>query len=146
MVTASLWIVASTLGQFTIQQSSHGRGIYGGYGYYGRTPLWLYDPVRYNRFYSGSGFYNYPPPVIAPPKVLIPQRSVDSLPGLTGRVVGLNMRQKLITLRLPAETIDVPYGPLTRFRAVDGSFPEITPGDLVNVNQNQVTVLARGQP
>lgn len=137
MVSACLVIAASCLGQYG--------GFQGGYGF-GRTPLWLYDPVRYSRFYSGSGYYNYPPPVFAPPKVLIPSRSVSSLPGLTGRVVGLNQRQKLITLRLPAETINVPFGPFTKFQAADGSFPEIAPGMLVNVNQNMVTVLARGQP
>jgi hypothetical protein len=60
-------------------------------------------------------------------------------------VEGLNERQKLITLRLPAETVNVPYGPLTRFEAIDGSFPEIVPGMLINVNRNRVTVLARGQ-
>jgi hypothetical protein len=116
-----------------------------GQGFFGQTPLWLYDPVRYARFYSGSGYYNYPPPVLAPPRVVVPPRSVMSLPGLTGRVIGLNERQKLITLRLPAETVNVPYGPFTRFQAADGSFPEIAPGMLINVNRNMVTVLARGQ-
>jgi hypothetical protein len=132
MVAAYLVLASSVLGQ-------------SGYGFYGQTPLWLYDPVRYARFYSGSGYYNYPPPVFAPPKTLVPPRSVMSLPGLTGRVIGLNERQKLITLRLPAETVNVPYGPFTRFEAIDGSFPEIGPGMLINVNQNRVTVLARGQ-
>jgi hypothetical protein len=130
MIAAYLVMASSVLGQ---------------YGFYGRTPLWLYDPVRYSRFYSGSGYYSYPPPVVAPPRVLIPPRSVMSLPGLTGRVIGLNERQKLITLRLPAETVNVPYGPFTRFDTIDGSFPEIVPGMLINVNQNRVTVLARGQ-
>jgi hypothetical protein len=130
MVAAYLLMASSVVGQ---------------YGFYGRTPLWLYDPVGYSRFYSGSGYYGYPPPVVAPPRVLVPPRSVMSLPGLTGRVIGLNERQKLITLRLPAETVNVPYGPFTRFEAIDGSFPEIAPGMLINVNQNRVTVLARGQ-
>jgi hypothetical protein len=131
MIAAYLVMASSVLGQ---------------YGVFGRTPAWLYDPIRYARFYSGSGYYNYPPPVLAPPKVLAPRRSVMSLPGLTGRVVGLNERQKLITLRLPAETVNVPFGPFTRFQAADGSFPEIAPGMLINVNQNMVTVLARGEP
>jgi hypothetical protein len=132
MVSLPLLMVSSALGQY--------------FGYYGRTPLPLYDPVRYARYYSGSGFYTYAPPAVYPPRVIIPYRSVSSLPGITGRVLELDERRKLIMLRGPAETIQVPFGPLTRFRAVDGSFPEITPGMLINVNQNMVTVLARGQP
>jgi hypothetical protein len=138
---ACVLIASSCLGQFP------GRVGYGRGGFlYGQTPLWLYDPIRYSRFYSGQGFYNYPPPVFAPPKVLVPRRSVMSLPGLTGRVVGLDQRRKLIHLRLAAETITVPFGPFTKFDAVDGGFPEIAPGMLVNVNQNRVVVLARGEP
>jgi hypothetical protein len=140
MSAACLIILSSVVGQFPYQ---YPRG-YGGYGYYGRTPLPLYDPIRYARYYSGSGFYSYSPPAIAPPKVLVPQRAISSLPGLTGRVVALNERQQLITLRLAAQTVEVPYGPLTQFRAVDGDFPEITPGILINVDHNMITVIRRG--
>ena len=136
MTTACLFVLTSVVGQFPYQQQR-------GYGYYGRTPLPLYDPIRYARYYSGSGYYNYAPPAIAPPKVIVPRRAISSLPGLTGRVVALNERQQLITLRLAAETVEVPYGPLTRFRAADGDFPEITPGILINVNQNTITVIRR---
>ena len=136
MAAASLIILTSMFGQFPYHS--------GGYGYYGRTPLPLYDPIRYARYYSGSGYYAYTPPAIAPPKVLIPTRSISSLPGLTGRVVALNERQQLITLRLAAQTVEVPYGPLTQFRAADGDFPEITPGILINVNHNLITVIRRG--
>jgi len=137
MAAASLIMLTGVLGQFPYQHP-------GGYGYYGRTPLPLYDPIRYARYYSGSGYYAYNPPAIAPPKVLIPRRAISSLPGLTGRVVALNERQQLITLRLAAETVEVPYGPLTQFRAADGDFPEITPGILINVNHNLITVIRRG--
>jgi hypothetical protein len=145
MATACLFILSSVVGQFPYSYNPGGY-YHGGYVYYGRTPLPLYDPIRYSRFYSGSGYYNYVPPAIANPRVIIPYRSIDSLPGFTGRVVGLNERQKLITLRLPAETIAVPYGDKTQFRALDGGFPEIAPGMLINVNRNQITVLNRGQP
>jgi hypothetical protein len=149
MAAACLIIVSSLVGQLQFTHYyARGPGYgYGGYGgYYGRTPLPLYDPIRYARYYSGSGFYTYAPPAIANPRVIVPFKSVMSLPGITGRVVGLDERRKLITLRLPAESIEVPFGPFTKFRAADGSFPEITPGMLINVNHNMVTVLARGQP
>jgi hypothetical protein len=134
MLSAGLFIAASVAGQF-----------YGPYGY-GRTPLPLYDPIRYARYYSGSGFYGFVPPAVLNPRVIVPFRPVTSLPGITGRVVALDERRRLITLRLPAETTQVPYGPFTQFRSANGGFPEITPGSLINVNQNMVTVLAQAQP
>jgi hypothetical protein len=132
MTAACLLVLSGVVGQFPY-----------GYGY-GRTPLPYYDPIRYARFYNGEGYYNYVPPPIANPRVIVPWRSVDSLPGLTGRVLGLNQSRKLITLRLPADTIHVPYGDKTRFRALDGGFPEIAPGMLINVDHGTITVLNRG--
>jgi hypothetical protein len=139
MVSACLILMGTVVGQYPHQGSY-------GYGYFNRTPLPLYDPIRYARFYGGSGYYNFVPPAVASPKVLVPQRAITSLPGLTGRVVALNERQQLITLRLAAETVEVPYGPLTQFRAADGDFPEIKPGILINVNRNLITVIRKGQP
>src|SRR5262245_42098900 len=115
MGAACLIVLTSIVGQFPYPLA---RGYGYGYGFYGRTPLPLYDPIRYARFYNGSGYYGYAPPAIAPPKVIVPSRPISSLPGLTGRVVALNERKQLITLRLAAETVDVPYGPLTQFRAI----------------------------
>jgi hypothetical protein len=111
---------------------------YSGYGpFVGGWGEMGYD----NYLYRGLGYYNFAPPAIANPKVIIPSRAITSLPGITGRVVALNERQQLITLRLPAETVEVPYGPLTQFRAADGDFPEITPGILINVSRNMITVI-----
>jgi hypothetical protein len=102
--------------------------------YYGRMGY-------YNYLYRGLGYYIFVPPAIANPRVIIPSRAITSLPGITGRVVALDERQPLITLRLPAETVEEPSGPLTQFRAADGDFLEITPGILINVNRDMITVI-----
>ena len=109
MVSLPLLMVSSALGQY--------------FGYYGRTPLPLYDPVRYARYYSGSGFYTYAPPAVYPPRVIIPYRSVSSLPGITGRVLELDERRKLIMLRGPAETIQFRLVPSRDFARLTGAFP-----------------------
>jgi hypothetical protein len=145
MTMAYLVILSSFVGQFNNTQY-YARGVYPGYGYFGRSPLPWYDPVRYARYYSGSGFYSYTPPPIADPEVIIPKHSVTSMPGLTGLVVGLNEANKSITLRLPVKTVSVPFGPKTKFQSSDGSFPEIKPGMLVNVDHDTITVLNRGRP
>ena len=142
MAIASLIILSGFLGQYT---QFYPRTNYPGYGYYGRTPLTWYDPVRYARYYEGSGMYSYTPPAIEDPEVIAPKQSVMSLPGLTGLVVGLNEKGTAMTLRLPTKTVSVPFGPKTQFRSKDGSFPEIKPGLLVNVNQDTVTVLSQGR-
>ena len=133
MATASLLILTGFLGQNTQYYS---RSVYPGYGYYGQTPLTWYDPVRYARYYEGAGMYNYVPPAIEEPEVIVPKQSVMAMPGLTGLVVGMNEKQNSVTLRLPMKTVSVTFGPKTQFRSKDGSFPEIKPGVLVNINQD----------
>jgi hypothetical protein len=64
---------------------------------------------------------------------------------MTGLVVAVNEPQKSITLQLPTGTVAVPYGPDTHFLASDGHFPVIKPGNLINVNQNTITILKRTQ-
>jgi hypothetical protein len=64
---------------------------------------------------------------------------------MTGVVLALNEPKKQITLQLPAGTAVVPYGPTTHFLASDGDFPVIKPGNLINVNQNTITILRRSQ-
>jgi hypothetical protein len=109
----------------------------------------VYGPAGYADYYGETGYYNYPyrapgyyrfvPPEISSPKTLIPNR------GITGRVLALDERQRSITLRLPAETVEVPYGPTTQFRAAEGVSPEITPGTIINVSSNLITVLGPGR-
>jgi hypothetical protein len=141
MTAACLILVSSVVGQYPYYPGG------GGYGYgYGRTPLSTYDPVRYNRFYEGSGSYSYAPPVIANSEIINFKQPVPTtLPGVTGLVVALNQQQKQITVQLAASTVSVPYGPSTHFLASDGDFPVIKPGNLINVNQNTITILRRSQ-
>ena len=146
----------------TIQQRGATRpalGIGPGYGlgYYGRTPLQYYDPMRYNRFYSGEGYYTFVPPPIENPQVInlrrtsapssgvTPTSSTAATAGTTGLVVALNEQKKEITLRIPAGTAVVSYGPTTHFVAADGDLPVIKPGNLINVNQSTITILRRSQ-
>jgi hypothetical protein len=141
MTAACLLLVSSVVGQYPYYPSG---GYYPGYGYY-RTPLQSYDPMRYARYYSGSGYYSYAPPAIANPEVITPKQPLTSLPGTTGLVVSVNEQKKLITVQLPANTVTVAYGPQTHFLASDGNFPVIKPGNLINVNQNTITILRRSQ-
>jgi hypothetical protein len=167
MTSAWVVLIASVVGQYPVYAPggyypSAGYGY--GYGYYGRTPLPAFDPMRYSRFYSGEGYYNYAPPVIANPEVINFPRSATSTAtatspgmttttttaatpstaaGITGRVLAVNEPQKQITLQLPASTVIVPYGPATHFLATDGNFPVVKPGNLISVNQNTITILRR---
>ena len=117
-------------------------------GYRSRTgaPSWFYDPIGYSRFYSGAGYYPLGRQVIANPKVIVPRRAPMSLPGVTGRVVALDEGQRLITVRLPAETVRIHYGPETSWRSVGDEFPEIKAGAIINadVEQGTITVLRPG--
>ena len=127
------------------------------YGYYGRTPLQYYDPMRYNRFYSGEGYYTFVPPAIENPEVInlrrtatptsgvTPTSSAAATAGTTGLVLALNEQKKQITLQIPAGTAVVSYGPTTHFVAADGDLPVIKPGNLINVNQSTITILRRSQ-
>jgi hypothetical protein len=144
MTAACLLLMSSVVGQYPYYP---GGGYYPGYGngYYMRTPLQAYDPTRYARYYSGSGYYSYAPPAIANPEVFTPKQPVGSLPGTTGLVVSVDEKKKLITVQLPANTVAVAYGPQTHFLASDGNFPVIKPGNLINVNQNTITILQRSQ-
>jgi len=142
MSAACFLLLSSVVGQYPY----YPQGGYGpGYGYYTRTPLQYYDPTRYARYYSGSGYYSYAPPAIANPEVLVPKQPAASMPGTTGLVIAVDEQKKLISLQLPASTVSVPYGPNTHFLASDGNFPVIKPGNLINVNQNTITILRRSQ-
>ena len=145
MTAAWLVLLSSVVGQYP-SYPFYGYG--NGYRnpYYGRIPLQTYDPTRYARYYSGSGYYNYVPPAIANPEVLVPKQGVPQLPGTTGLVIAVDEQKKRITLQLPASTAAVAYGPNTHFLASDGNFPIIKPGNLINVNQNTITILRRSQP
>jgi hypothetical protein len=127
-----------------------------GYGYFGGTPLPLYDPLRYNRFYSGQGVYGFEPPTIANPHVISVRRpdtstattastaTASSSSGtLTGQVLALDEPKKQIIVQLPAGKVIVPYGPETHFLAVDGDLPVIKPGNLISVRLNTITILRR---
>jgi hypothetical protein len=144
MTAAYFLVIASALGQYPYYPPGGYAPGYG-YGYYGRTPLPAYDPMRYSRFYSGEGYYRVAPPVIANPEVLTPRRTDESLPGTTGLVLAVDEQKKQITLQLPASKLTVAYGPATHFLATDGNFPVIKPGNLINVNQNTITILRRSQ-
>jgi hypothetical protein len=140
MSAACLVLVSAIVGQYPTYGPSYG------YGYYGRTPLNAYDPIRYDRYYSGSGFYTYAAPAIANPEVINFRKPATALPGTTGLVVSVDEKQRRIKLQLPAGTTSVAYGAGTHFLASDGNFPVIKPGNLVNVNQNTITILRRSQP
>jgi hypothetical protein len=149
MMTAAYFLLwSSVVGQYPYYPPA---GAVPGYGYtypyaYGRTPLPAYDPMRYNRFYSGEGYYRVAPPVIANPEVITPARSDTPVSGTTGVVLAVNEEKKQITLQLPASKTVVAYGPTTHFLAADGNFPVIKPGNLINVNQNTITILRRSEP
>jgi hypothetical protein len=146
MTAAYLLLMSSVLGQYPYYPAGgYAPGYGNGYGYYARTPLQTMDPMRYNRFYSGEGYYTYTPPVIANPEVINLKRPDAPTTGTTGLVLALNEQKKQITLQLPAGTTVVPYGPSTHFLAADGDFPVIKLGNLINVNQNTITILRRSQ-
>jgi hypothetical protein len=143
---ACLLLMSSITGQYAYYPvNSYAPGYQYGYRYYARTPLPMFDPMRYNRFYSGEGYYRYSPPVIANPQVINFTKPVTTLPGTAGLVVAVNEQTRQITLQLPASTATVSYGPTTHFLANDGDFPVIKPGNLINVNQNTITILRRSQ-
>jgi hypothetical protein len=144
MTAAYILLISSTLGQ-TVYYPAGAYAPGYGYGYFGRTPLPAYDPMRYNRFYSGEGFYGFAPPPVANPEVVNLRRTDQSVPGKTGVVLAVDEQQKKITLQLPTSKETVAYGPTTHFLAADGNFPVIKPGNLVNVNQNTITILRRSQ-
>jgi hypothetical protein len=148
MTAALIVLVSSALGQtnpYYPAGFSLGYGNTYGYGYFGRTPLPALDPMRYNRFYSGEGFYNFAPPVIANSEVINFRRSdtTTSSSALTGRVLAVDESKKQITVQLPASKVIVPYGPTTHFVAADGNLPVIKPGNLISVDQNTITILRR---
>jgi hypothetical protein len=142
-----LLVALGSAGQFGYPGGYFHGGFYGPYGrfgypygYYG-APLPFLDPVGYARYYNGSGYYTTPPTPVFPPKVVTVPKGLMDRPGVTGRVIGLDEQERLITLRLPAETVRVRYGPGTRWRSADDGFPEVRPGAIVNVDGSTVTVL-----
>jgi hypothetical protein len=152
MTGAYLLLISSTLGQYPYYPPGAYAPGYG-YGYYARTPLPALDPMRYNRFYSGEGFYTFAPPVIVNPEVINlrppgtpTSTSISTSPAnLTGLVLAVDEPKKQITVQLPASKVIVPYGPATHFVAADGNLPVIKPGNLISVNQNTITILRRSQ-
>jgi len=172
MTTACLLLMSSVVGQMSYYPQNgyfpgYTNGYFPGYanGYYNnRIPLQYYDPIRYARYYEGSGFYTYTPPPIADSEIInlrppattsqpaansqpaaTSQPAANSQPGMTGLVLAVNEPQKSITLQLPTGTTAVSYGPYTHFLASDGNFPVIKPGNLINVNQNTITILKRSE-
>jgi hypothetical protein len=154
MTAAWLLLASSVLGQVNPYYPAGytlGYGNTYGYGYFARTPLPAFDPMRYNRFYSGEGFYNYAPPVVANPEVINLRRpdsststsALSSSATLTGQVLAVDEPKKQITVQLPASKVIVPYGPTTHFVAADGNLPVIKPGNLISVSQNTITILRR---
>ena len=143
MTAAYFLLLSSVVGQYPYYPAVGGYGY--GYPYYGRTPLPAMDPMRYSRFYSGEGYYRVAPPVIANPEVINLRRTESNPPGTTGLVLAVNEDKKQITLQLPASKTTISYGPGTHFVATDGNFPVIKPGNLINVNQNTITILRRTQ-
>jgi hypothetical protein len=159
MSAAWLFLMSSVVGQYPYYPGGAYAPGYG--GYYWRTPLNYYDPVRYARYYSGSGYYYYAPPAVANPEVINLRRPAPTpapatalrpatapapaSTGTTGVVTAVDEAQKRITLQLPVGTTSVAYGPNTHFLATDGNFPVIKPGNLINVNQNTITILRREQ-
>jgi hypothetical protein len=115
-----------------------------GYGYSFGTPLPLYDPIAYYRYHNGAGFYTLRPTPVFPPKVITIRPPLMGRPGVTGRVVKLDEGAKTITLRLPGETVAVRYGSATRWRSLDDGFPEVQPGNIINVDRDTITILRRG--
>lgn len=89
---------------------------------------------------GGGGWIGRPP---ARPKVITFRTSLSIMdrPGETGRVVALNEAAHTITVRLPAETVLVRYGPGTIFRSETGEFPEIVPGRIINVDGHTITIV-----
>jgi hypothetical protein len=156
MTAISLFLMSSIVGQYPYVPGGYAPMYPYGYGYYGRTPLQVYDPTRYARFYSGEGYYSYAPPVVANPEVLVPPHTTQTptrtqaprqaaASGFTGLVLGVDESRKQITVQLPTSKVNVPYGPTTHFLAADGNFPVIKPGNLISVNQNTITILRRSQ-
>jgi hypothetical protein len=163
MTAAYLLVMSSVLGQYPYSPAAGsfapaygiGPGYGYGNGYYGRTPLQNYDPMRYQRFYNGEGYYTFVPPAIENPEVInlrrtptsgvTPTSSVAATSGTTGVVLALNEPKKEITLKIPAGTSVVSYGPTTHFVAADGDLPVIKTGNLINVNQSTITILRRSQ-
>lgn len=157
MTAACLLLMSSVVAQY-FPMGGYGTGYGPGYGYantngygYGapfyRTPLELYDPVRYSRYYSGEGYYTYNPPVIANPEVINLRQptQTQSRPSITGVVLAVDEPHKQIKLQLPTSVAMVPYGPNTHFLAADGDFPVIKPGNLVKVEENTITIVRRTQ-
>jgi hypothetical protein len=76
------------------------------------------------------------------PKVIVAPKGLMDYPGVTGRVVDFDEGSRTITLRLPAETVRVRYGPGTKWRSVWlNGFPELRPGVLINIDRDVITVL-----
>jgi hypothetical protein len=145
MTAAWILLVSSAFGQINpYYPGGYSVGYGNTYGYFARTPLPAFDPMRYNRFYSGEGYYTSSPPVIANPEVINFRRSDSATSaGLTGQVLAVDEPRKQIIVQFPASKVIVPYGPTTHFVAADGNLPVIKPGNLISVSQNTITILRR---
>ena len=142
-MSVALLVVLGSIGQYGYAGPYLSHGGYAGYGYgygYGLSRP-AYDPIGYYRYYNGAGFYRLPPTPVFPPKVITIRPGLMDRPGVTGRVLGLDEAAKAISLRLPAETVSVRYGPGTRFRSIGDGFPEVRPGAIINVDRETITVL-----
>jgi hypothetical protein len=147
-MTATLLLLSSVLGQYPYYPPAGYAPGYG-YPYYGRTPLQTYDPMRYNRYYSGEGFYTYNPPAIENPEVINFRQPAPAPtpapPTITGVVLAVDEPHKQLKVQLPTTVTTIAYGPSTHFLAADGNFPVIKPGNLIKVEQNTITILRRSQ-
>jgi hypothetical protein len=78
------------------------------YGAYG-TPLPIFDPVRYQLRYDGYGAVMGPfAPLAGPPRTIgFPN------PGLEGRIVSVDDKERVFVVDLPNERVKVHYGPET---------------------------------
>jgi hypothetical protein len=62
-------------------------------------------------------------------------------PGYTGVVTKVDPARRLIFTTLATEKVAFHYNPKTRFRTISGNFKILSPGDMINVDMDVVTII-----
>jgi hypothetical protein len=129
-------------------RTAYGYG-FGGFPYSMISPMT--NPIQYAELYEGLGYYNFPVAPIDSPKVIELGRkppvpaitSLAEVTGDTGEVLSIDEQEHKIRVKLPTQTVNVPFGPQTIWASADGRFPQVKVGSIINIENNKITIIKR---